>query len=107
LKVFLVEKIDKLNLCGIPLKDLVNIDVNLWFKSNCLSPENMNEIRQYIFDEWITKKVSSIKPKENSELVVAVIYEKASDKFISFLKEKFLENFEHDFYDIVLVEEKN
>lgn len=107
MKVFLVERIDKLNLCQLPTKELVNIDVNFWFKANGLTPEDMNGVRQFIFDEWITKKVSSIKPKENTELSVVVIYEKPSEKFLSFLKEKFLENFGQNFYDIVLVEDEN
>lgn len=107
MKVFLIEKIDKLNLCEIPPKNLVNIDVNSWFRINGLTPEDMNDIRQYIFDEWITKKVSSIKPKENTELSVAVIYESPNEKFLSFLRKKFTENFGINFYDIVLVEENN
>lgn len=107
MKVFLVEKIEKLNLCELPIKELTTIDVNSWFKTNGLSPEDMNGVRQFIFDEWITKKVSSIKPKENIELTIVVIYETPSDKFLSFLKEKFLENFGQNFCDIVLVEEKN
>jgi hypothetical protein len=107
LKVFLIEKIDKLNLCELPIKELTIIDVNSWFKTNGLSPEDMNGVRQFIFDEWITKKVSSIKPKENTELSIVVIYETPSDKFLSFLKRKLLENFGHSFYDIVLVEDEN
>jgi hypothetical protein len=107
LKVFLTDKIDNLNSLGVLPKNLTIIDVNFWFKNNSLSPQDMNEIRQYIFNEWITKKVSSIKIKEDTDLIVAVIYEKPSDEFIFFLKEKFLNNFGNHFYDIVLVEEKN
>lgn len=107
MKVFLVEKIDKLDLCEAPVKEIVSIDVNSWFKNNELNPDNMNDVRQYIFNEWVTKKISSIKVKENSELYVAIICEFSNKKFINFLSKKFLEFFNDKFCSIILVKEKN
>jgi hypothetical protein len=107
LKVFLVEKIERIKEEDLCPKDLINIDVNSWFKTHGLTPGEMNGVRQFIFEEWITKKVSSIKLKEGSETFVVIIYESPNPHFLSFLKEKFSEIFCHDFYDIVLVEYKN
>lgn len=107
MKVFLAEKIETIKEVDLCPKDLINIDVNSWFKANGLTPDEMNGIRQFIFEEWITKKVSSIKLKEESETFVAVVYESPSPHFLSFLEGKFTEIFGHDFYDIVLVENKN
>lgn len=107
MKVFLVEKIERIKEEDLFPKDLISIDVNSWFKIHGLTPEEMNGVRQFIFEEWITKKVSSIKLKEEKETFVVIIYESPNPHFLSFLKEKFLEFFGHDFYDIVLVDDKN
>lgn len=107
MKVFLVEKIERIKEEDLCPKDPINIDVNSWFKTHGLTPGEMNGVRQFIFEDWITKKVSSIKLKEGNETFVVIVYESPSPHFLSFIKEKFLEVFGHDFYDIVLVENKN
>lgn len=80
------------------------IDINLWFKSNNLSPSSMNEIRQYIFEEWLHKKIYSSRTKVASGFNLVIVYDTPNDLFISLLKQKIMEVLEYDFCDIVLVD---
>ncbi len=80
------------------------IDVNMWFKSNSLTPSSMNEIRQYIFEEWLHKKICSSKSKITSGLDLVIVYESPTDPFIDLLKVKILEILEYDFCDVILVD---
>ncbi len=80
------------------------IDVNLWFKSNNLTPSCMNEIRQYIFEEWLHKKISSSKSKITSGVNLVIVYDSPTDLFIDLLKQKIVDILEHDFCDVVLID---
>jgi hypothetical protein len=79
------------------------IDVNLWFKSNNLTPSCMNEVRQYIFEEWLHKKISGSKSKISLGSNLVIVYENPTDLFIKLLKQKISEVLEYDFCDIVLL----
>ena len=81
------------------------IDVNLWFKNNNLTPSCMNEIRQYIFEEWLHKKITSSKSKVLDGFNLIIVYDSPTDPFIDLLKQKIVEILESDFCDIVLVDE--
>lgn len=81
------------------------IDVNLWFKTNSLTPSNMNEIRQYIFEEWLHKKIVSSKTKCVSGSNLVVVYDTPTDLFINLLKHKITEILEFEFCDIILMNE--
>jgi hypothetical protein len=81
------------------------IDVNQWFKSNGLTPSSMNEIRQYIFEEWLYKKIFSSKTKITSGNNLVVIYDSPTEPFIALLKNKITEILEFEFCDIILIDE--
>lgn len=105
-KSFIIPKADKLKSFN---QDSCNnfhvIDVNLWFKNNNLTPSSMNEIRQYIFEEWLHKKITSSKTKISTGSKLVIIYDSPTDPFVDLLKHKIIEILDFDFCDIVLVEE--
>lgn len=104
-KSFIVPKIEKgknLNqeICG----GFHIIDVNLWFKSNNLTPSCMNEIRQYIFEEWLHKKITGSKSKISLGCNLVIVYENPTDSFIDLLSQKISEALEYEICDIVLLD---
>lgn len=106
LKSFIIPKADKVkSFSQESCESFHVIDVNLWFKSNNLTPSSMNEIRQYIFEEWLHKKITSSKSKIVSGSNLIVVYDSPTDPFIDLLKQKIIEILEYDFCDIVLMEE--
>jgi len=105
-KSFILPKSDRLksfnqDFCGTSHV----IDINLWFKNNSLTPSCMNEIRQYIFEEWLHKKITGSKSKVSSGSNLIIVYDSPNDLFIDLLKRKISEILEFDFCDVVLVEE--
>lgn len=106
IKSFIVSKADKVKSFNRGSNDSAYIiDVNLWFKSNSLTPSSMNEIRQYIFEEWLHKKISGSRSKIGSGCNIIVVYDSPTDSFIDLLKQKITEILGYDFCDVVLVEE--
>lgn len=101
---FIVSKVDKIKSINLEQYDLCHIDVNSWFKSNNLTPDSMNEVRQYIFEEWLHKKMTSSKNKISTGCKLVIIYDSPTDPFIDLLKLKISEIFEHEFCDIVLAD---
>lgn len=85
---FIVERIDIIKNSETVEGNLCHIDVNSWFKANGVSPEDMNKIRQYIFEEWLTKKIQSAKNRIYSGYTLAVSYSSPNDKFIRLLEDK-------------------
>ena len=105
-KSFIISKADKLKTFNRDSCDTFHvIDVNMWFKNNNLTPSSMNEIRQYIFEEWLHKKITSSKSKISSGSKLVIVYDSPTDPFINLLKHKIIEILEYDFCDIVLTEE--
>jgi hypothetical protein len=105
-KSFIIPKADKLKTFNQDSCDTFHvIDVNMWFKNNNLTPSSMNEIRQYIFEEWLHKKITSSKSKISSGSKLVIVYDSPTDPFINLLKHKIIEILEYDFCDIVLTEE--
>lgn len=80
------------------------IDVNLWFKNNNLTPSAMNEIRQYIFEEWLHKKICGAKSKISSGFNIVIVYDSPTDPFIDLLKQKMVDILEYDFCDVILID---
>lgn len=101
---FIVSKVDKIKNINLEQYDVCHIDVNSWFKSNSLTPDSMNEVRQYIFEEWLHKKMTSSKNKISTGCKLVIIYDSPTDPFIDLLKLKISEIFEHEFCDIVLAD---
>ena len=65
----------------------------------------MNEIRQYIFEEWLHKKIATSKTKVISGSNLVVVYDSPTDPFINLLKNKITEILEFEFCDIILMNE--
>jgi len=101
---FIVSKVDKIKNISLEQYDFCHIDVNSWFKSNNLTPDSMNEIRQYIFEEWLHKKMTSSKNKISTGCKLVIVYDSPTEPFIDLLKLKISEIFEHEFCDIVLAD---
>jgi hypothetical protein len=104
-KSFIVTKADKVKTVQLQSCDVYPIDVNSWFKQNNLSPSSMNEIRQYIFEEWLHKKILSSKSKVSSGCSLVVVYDSPTDPFVSLLKQKISTIFECEFCEVVLITE--
>lgn len=105
-KSFIVPKLDKSKIINTDFISPYHvIDVNLWFKTNSLSPSDMNKIRQYIFEEWLHKKIAASKTKVLSGSNLVVVYETPTDLFIDLLKNKITEILEFEFCDIILMNE--
>lgn len=105
IKSFIVPRSEKLKTFSPEdCQGLHIIDINLWFKNNGLDPDSMNEVRQYIFEEWLDKKINSSKSKIQSGFNIVILYESPTAPFISLLKEKIAEIFSCDFCDVVLVD---
>lgn len=105
-KSFIVPKSDKVKTIDTDsIGPYHVIDVNLWFKTNSLTPSNMNEIRQYIFEEWLHKKIVTSKTKVVSGSNLVVVYDSPTDPFIDLLKNKISEILEFEFCDIILMNE--
>ena len=86
-KSFIISKADKLKTFNRDSCDTFHvIDVNMWFKNNNLTPSSMNEIRQYIFEEWLHKKITSSKSKISSGSKLVIVYDSPTDPFINLLK---------------------
>jgi len=64
----------------------------------------MNEIRQYIFEDWLHKKISGSKTKVSSGSNLIIVYDSPTDPFIDLLKQKIVEILDYDFCDVVLVD---
>lgn len=104
-KSFIISKTEKIKTldqdsCG----GLHIIDVNLWFKNNNLTPSSMNAIRQYIFEEWLHKKISGYKTKMSNGCILIIVYDSPTDPFIALLKQKIVEILDYDFCEVVLME---
>ena len=98
-RFLLVEKSDKIKLVKEKETDIIPIDINMWFKSNNLTPDCMNEIRQYIFEEWLVKKIQINKNKIESGTIPVIVYNNINEAFISLLEDKILESLEiEDFF---------
>ena len=105
-KSFIVPKSDKVKSIDTDSVGIYHvIDVNLWFKTNNLTPSNMNDIRQYIFEEWLHKKISTAKTKVVSGSNLVIVYDSPTDLFINLLKNKMTEILEFEFCDIILIDE--
>jgi hypothetical protein len=83
-----IDKSDKIKIIKEKFYEIYLIDINSWFKTNNLTPESMNEIRQFIFDEWLNKKIASSRSKIQSGTQPIIICEYITPYFISSLKEK-------------------
>ena len=103
-KSFVVSKADKVKNAGLGNCDVCSIDINSWFKSNSLTPSNMNEVRQFIFEEWLHKKINGSKTKVTSGCILVVIYDSPTDPFLNLLKDKITEIFDCEICDVVLVD---
>jgi hypothetical protein len=101
-RFLLVEKSDKIKSVREKESEVISIDVNLWFKSNNLTPDCMNEIRQYIFEEWLIKKIQSNKNKIESGTIPVIIYNNVNEAFISLLRKKITESLEIEDFDLDL-----
>lgn len=105
-QTFIVNKSDKIKSMGFKSIGTFHIiDVNLWFKSNNLTPLNMNEIRQFIFEEWLHKKITAFKSKIISGSNLVVVNETPTNLFIDLLKDKIKEILAIEFCAIILIEE--
>lgn len=104
IKSFIVNKIDKVKNFPSEGHEIYQIDINSWFKSNNLIPQDMNEIRQFIFEEWLSKKIQTSKTKVKSGGHLVIIYDSPTESFISFLNQKILGVFECDSCEIILFE---
>ncbi len=81
------------------------IDVNSWFKTNSLTPSNMNDIRQYIFEEWLSKKIMGFKNKISQGHKLVIIFDTPTPHFVSLLKERISDIFQPEFCEVILVDE--
>jgi hypothetical protein len=105
IKSFIVPKMERAKILNQENSGSFHIiDVNLWFKSNNLTPSCMNEIRQYIFEEWLHKKITSSKTKVSSGIDLVIVYDSPTDPFIDLLKQKIFDIFDYDFCDVVLID---
>ena len=91
LKFFVVDRVDIIKNSEVETDSLCHIDVNSWFKSNNISPDEMNTIRQYIFEEWLSKKIYSARSRIIFGHVLAVSYTGPNDKFVRLIEQKILE----------------
>lgn len=103
-RFLLIEKSDKIKSVKEKESDIIPIDINLWFKSNNLTPDCMNDIRQYIFEEWLVKKIQINKNKIDSGTIPVIVYNNINEAFISLLKDKILESLEIDNFSLDLFE---
>lgn len=101
---FIVSKADRIKNINSEQFIACQIDINSWFKNNNLTPDNMNEIRQFIFEEWLHKKMLSSKNKITTGCKLVIVYDTPSEHFINLLKSKIHEIYEHEFCDIVLAD---
>jgi len=104
-KSFIVSKIDKIKSVQMDQCDLCHIDVNMWFKTNSLTPSDMNEIRQFIFEEWFYKKLTGSKNKISSGSNLVIVYDSPNDLFVELLKNKISDIFECEICEVVLIDE--
>ena len=93
---FIVEKIDIIKNSDRVIGNLCHIDVNSWFKTNGVTPGEMNDIRQYIFEEWLSKKIYSARSRIDSGYTLAVSYNNPNDDFVALLEEKIANILEFD-----------
>jgi len=104
-KSFIVTNSDKIKSVQSQFCGTHQIDINSWFKQNNISPSEMNEIRQFIFEEWLQKKILSSKAKVSSETFLVIICDTPTDSFISLLKQKISSAFECGFCEVILITE--
>ena len=104
LKSFIINKIDKVKGFTTEGHEFYQIDINSWFKSNNLIPGDMNKIRQFIFEEWLCKKIQTSKNKVKSGGHLLIIYDSPTESFVSFLNQKIISVFECDSCEIILSE---
>lgn len=102
-KYIIVNKSEKIKSPEFEGIEIHQIDVNSWFKSNNLNPSEMNEIRQFIFEEWIIKKIQSSKNKMLPGSHIAIIYDSPSSDFILFLEQKISSIFECESCELILI----
>lgn len=103
-KPIIVPKLDRIKTLDLEPDKICHIDINLWFKSNNLTPSCMNEIRQFIFEEWFTKKVTTIKNKISAGSQLIIVYDSPTDLFVDLLKEKIMDSLGYEFCDVILIE---
>lgn len=104
LKIFLVNKSDKIRNIKLERCEICSIDINSWFKNNNLTASNMNEVRQYIFEEWLHKKIAGSKTKILLGTPLVIIYDNPTVSFIDLIEEKILDVLDFIQLDIEVVE---
>lgn len=58
------------------------IDVDSWLYSNGIIYEDMNSVREYIFIEWVHKKINAHTLKKSSDSPIYIIFSRTDLKFI-------------------------
>ena len=105
-KSFIINKLDKAKSVQVDDKsEIYVVDVNSWFKTNNLTPSNMNDIRQYIFEEWLCKKIMGFKNKIAQGHRLVIIFDTPTPHFVILLKEKITDIFQPEFCEVILVDE--
>lgn len=100
---FLVTKNEHLKNPQLQNCEICCVDINLWFRNNSVSPSSMNEVRQFIFEEWLYRKIYGFKNKINTGCVLVIIFENPNESFISLLNQKISQAFEIEISEVVLV----
>lgn len=58
------------------------IDIDSWLYSNGIIYEEMNQVREWIFIEWLSKKINSRYSKKCENPIICVIFSKTNQNFI-------------------------
>jgi len=80
------------------------IDVNSWFEANGFTHKEMNPVREWIFVEWVNKKIASYTSKKCKEEYVCMIFTDSTQASIRNLGKNLSIHFERDNLEFIYVQ---
>lgn len=80
------------------------IDVNSWLEDNGFTHSEMNSVREWIFVEWVNKKLSSYYSKKTKETHICLLFSESSEFFIKNLGNNLKDHFNRENLDLIYIE---
>jgi len=80
------------------------INIDEWFESHGFTHKEMNPVREWIFVEWMNKKISSYSSKKSKEDHICVLFSEATNTFIKNLGKNLTSHFECENLDFVYIQ---
>lgn len=101
--LYVVKSLDSLKSLNEGSESFYVINVNGWFESHGFSHKDMNPVREWIFVEWMNKKISSYSSKKTREEYICILFSETTNTFIKNLSKNLSIHFEWENLEFVYI----